>query len=192
MEKSEMEDFPQQLSFEEFAQQFSQLLLRYLQRYVGDRVAADDLLQETLIRIARGFSDFAGRASMKTWAFSIATRVAADYFRNPDHRRHIVEVSEADDLPGTDLPIDERIVVDEMNTCVRQVVDSLPDDYRAALVLHDLEGLTVEQTAAICGCSLATVKIRIHRARQRLRKALQQQCEFYRDTDSVLRCDRKP
>jgi RNA polymerase sigma-70 factor (ECF subfamily) len=187
-----MEDSPQQLSFEELAQQISQPLLRYLQRYVGDRAAADDLLQETLLRIARGLTDFAGRASMKTWAFSIATRVAADYFRKPEHRLRIVEVCEADDLPDTDFPIDERIVLDEMNTCVRAVVDSLPDDYRAALVLHDLEGQTAEQTAEICGCSLATVKIRIHRARQRLRKALQQQCEFYRDTDSVLRCDRKP
>ena len=153
-----MENVHQQVSFEEYAQHFSQPLLRYLQRYVGDQVAADYLLQETLIRIARGLSDFAGRASMKTWAFSIATRVAADYFRNPKHRGHIVEVSEADDLPDTDRTIDERVVVDEMNACVREVVDSLPDDYRAALVLHDLEGLAVEQTAQICGCSLATVK----------------------------------
>lgn len=97
----------------------------------------------------------------------------------------------ADDLPDTERPIDERVVVDEMNACVRQVIDSLPGDYRAALVLHDLEGLTAEQTAEICGCFLATAKIRIHRARDRLRKALQLQCEFYRDTDSVLRCDRK-
>ena len=74
----------------------------------------------------------------------------------------------------------------------RIVIDSLPDDYRAALVLHDLEGLSVEQTAEICGCSLPTAKIRTHRARHRLRKALQQQCDFYRDADDVLQCDRKP
>jgi RNA polymerase sigma-70 factor, ECF subfamily len=84
------------------------------------------------------------------------------------------------------------VVVDEMNACVRQVIESLPDDYRAALVLHDLEGLSVEQTAEICGCSLPTAKIRIHRARHRLRKALQRQCDFYHDPEAVLRCDRKP
>jgi predicted DNA-binding protein (UPF0251 family) len=65
------------------------------------------------------------------------------------------------------------------------------NDYRAALVLRDLEGLSVQQTAKICGCSVATAKIRIHRGRERLRKALQQQCDFYRDGESVLRCDRK-
>jgi RNA polymerase sigma-70 factor (ECF subfamily) len=152
---------------------------------------ADDLLQETLIRIARGLPAFAGRASVKTWAFSIATRVAADYFRTPNRRIHVVEVDETTDLPDTDRAIDEQVVVDEMNGCVRQVIDSLPEDYRVALVLHDLEGVNAQQVAEICGCSLATAKIRIHRARNRLRGALQQQCEFYRDGDDVFRCDRK-
>jgi RNA polymerase sigma-70 factor (ECF subfamily) len=187
-----MEHSRQQVSFEDLAQKLSQPLLRYLRRFVGDQAVADDLLQETLIRIARGLPSFAGRASVKTWAFSIATHAAVDYLRKPDRRLHIVEISEADDFPDTERSIDERVIVDEMNACVRQVVDSLPEDYRAALVLHDLEGLTVEQTAEICDCSLATAKIRIHRARHRLRQALQQQCEFYRDSDSVLRCDRKP
>lgn len=187
-----MEPSVQQPTFEELAQDLSQALLRFLQRYVGDRSIADDLLQETLIRIARGLPDFGRRASVKTWAFAIASRVAADYFREPGRRLHIVQVDEAVDLPDADRMIDERVVVDEMNACVRQVIDSLPEDYRAALVLHDLEGLTAQQIAEIGGCSVATAKIRIHRARLRLREALQQQCEFYRDSDNVFRCDRKP
>jgi RNA polymerase sigma-70 factor (ECF subfamily) len=68
----------QQQSFDALARELSQPLLRYLRRCVGDQAVAEDLLQETLIRIARGLPEFAGRASVKTWAFSIATRVAAD------------------------------------------------------------------------------------------------------------------
>jgi RNA polymerase sigma-70 factor (ECF subfamily) len=83
------------------------------------------------------------------------------------------------------------IEVDEMNTCVRGIIDGLPSDCRTALVLHDLEGLTAAETARVCGCSLATAKIRIHRARRRLRQALEMQCTFYRDRDGVVRCDRK-
>ena len=83
------------------------------------------------------------------------------------------------------------MVIDEMNSCVREVIESLPEDYRAALVLHDLQGLTAAATAEACDCSLATAKIRIHRARARLRKALGEECEFYRDDDGVFRCDRK-
>jgi len=178
-------------SFDALAQELSQPLLHYLRRCVGNQAVAEDLLQETLIRVAKGLPDFAGRASVKTWAFSIATHVAADHFRTPRGRAKIIEVDEAADLPDPDRALDERVVVDEMNTCVRQVIDSLPQDYRAALVLHDLEGLNAQQVAEICGCSLATAKIRIHRARDRLRKALQQECEFYRDGDDVFRCDRK-
>jgi len=166
-------------------------VLRYLTRYVGDPAVAEDLLQETLIRIARGLPGFEGRASVKTWALSIATRVAADHFRQPVNRVHIVEVDESKDVPDRDRNVDQQLVIDEMNACVRQVIDSLPVDYRAALVLHDLEGLTAEQTAEISGCSLPTAKIRIHRARLRLREALQEQCTFYHDSDKVLRCDRK-
>ncbi len=176
---------------EQVAKELSGPLLRFLGRYAGNPAIADDLVQETLIRVARGLPSFDGRASLKTWAFSIATRVAADHFRQPAHRAHIVELDEAPEQPAPDLMIDERLVIDEMNACVRQVIDSLPEDYRAALVLHDLEGLTAAQTAEVCGCSIPTTKIRIHRARLRLKEALQRECDFYRDKDNVLRCDRK-
>ena len=178
-------------SAERVAEELSEPLLRFLGRYAGNPAVADDLLQETLIRITRGLPTFAGRASLKTWAFSIATRVAADHFRQPAHRVQIVEVDESLELSDRDIAVDQRLVVDEMNACVRRVIDSLPDAYRAALILHDLEGLSAEQTAEISDCSLASAKIRIHRARLRLKEMLKEQCEFYRDPDSVFRCDRK-
>jgi RNA polymerase sigma-70 factor (ECF subfamily) len=174
------------------AAELSEPLLRYLKRYVGEPAVAQDLLQETLIRIDRGLPNFEGRASLKTWAFSIATRVAADHFRKPANRVRIVDVDETADLSDADRSVDQRLVIDEMNSCVREVIDSLPEDYRAAIVLHDLEGLTAVETAEVSGCSVATAKIRIHRARLRLRKALERECVFYRDDDNVLRCDRKP
>lgn len=177
--------------FASLAAELSPALRRYLRRYAGDDGLADDLLQETLIRMARGLADFEGRASVKTWAFAIATRAAADHFRSPAHRAAIVELDEAEDVADPARGVDEQRAVDEMNACIRRVIDSLPEDYRAALVLHDLEGLTAREAADVCGASVATVKIRIHRARQRLREALGRQCDFYRDGDDVLRCDRK-
>lgn len=184
--------FANQRTFEEISRELAQPILRYLMRYVGERALAEDLLQETLLRMARGLSSFAGRASVKTWAFSIATRVATDHFRRPERRALVVELDEAAETIDPERRIDERVVVDEMSKCIRQVIDSLPDAYRAALILHDLEELTAEQTAEICGASVDAVKIRIHRARQRLKEALKKQCEFYRDETGVFRCDRKP
>lgn len=178
-------------SFERMAVELSPSLSRYLRRYVGDPATADDLLQETLIRMAKGLPEFEGRSSPKTWAFAIATRVAADHFRSPGRRLGIVDVEEADEVPDPARLIDEQLVVDEMNTCIRQVIDSLPEDYRAAVVLHDLEGLSAGQIADICGASLATVKIRIHRARKRLKEALDKQCDFFHDSENVFRCHRR-
>ena len=168
-------------------------LLRYLERLVGNRATARDLLQETLSRIASGLPGFEGRSSVRTWSFSVATRVAADHFRRPENRAQIAQIIDVGELAeaSDEVETDERLIVDEMNACVRAVIDGLPADYRAALVLHDLEELTAAETARVCGCSVDTAKIRIHRARQRLRQALEAECCFYRDRRGAVRCDRK-
>ncbi len=179
------------LVFEDVAQELSDPLRRYLERLVGNRATADDLVQETLMKIARALPEFEGRSSVKTWAFTIATRLATDHFRRPHSRAKMVEIDASEPVLVGDVAIDQRIVIDEMNSCVREVIESLPEDYRMALVLHDLEGQTAAQTAEIVGCSLATAKIRIHRARLRLKEALNRQCDFYRDENDVFRCDRR-
>lgn len=178
-------------SLEAVLADMAQPVLRYLERFVGDPALARDLQQETLIKISRGYEAFAGRSSVKTWAFAIANRVAADYYRAPEHQAQIVGLDEASDVASEEAPIDSSLIEQEMNHCIRQVIDSLPDTYRAALILHDLEGMSIEQTALICDCTLATAKIRIHRARGRLREALNNKCAFYHDDEGVYRCDRK-
>jgi RNA polymerase sigma-70 factor (ECF subfamily) len=178
-------------SFEDVEASLAEPLRRYLRRMVGDPSLAEDLHQETLLRIARGLSGYEGRASVKNWAFAIATRVVADHFRKPEASRELLAIDEAEPVPDGGAPLEQRLVADEMNACIREVIDSLPPDYRAALVLHELEGVTATTAAEILGCSLPTAKIRIHRARRRLKDALERECEFYHDENDVLRCDRK-
>lgn len=179
------------LRADDVAAELSDALRRYLRRYTGDDALAEDLLQETLIRVTHGLAALREHGRVKTWAFTIATRVAAEHFRKTASRSPVVEMEESLALEDPAPGVDERLVVDEMNGCVRRTIDTLPADYRAALVLHDLEGLSAAQAAEVCACSLATMKMRIHRARARLRQALQAECELYRDGDNVLRCDRK-
>ena len=177
-------------AFQDVVRELSPSLRSYLERMVGDPATAEDLLQESLIKISKGLAAFEGRSSLKTWAYTIATRVAIDYSRRPDQRRNMVELDEAQEPWDPHANISEAFIVDEMNACIREVIDSLPEDYRAALVLHDLEGLTAQETADVCSTSLATAKARIHRGRKRLEKALERACTFYTD-DEILRCDRK-
>ena len=184
-----MNQEPSRIVFEDVVEELSEPLRRYLERLVGNRATADDLLQETLLKIARALPRFEGRSSVKTWAFTIATRVATDHFRRPQNRARMVAVDETTHIDDTET--EQRLVIDEMSSCVREVIDSLPEDYRTALVLHDLEGQTAAQVAEIAGCSLATAKIRIHRGRRRLKQALNEECTFYRDDENVFRCDRK-
>jgi RNA polymerase sigma-70 factor (ECF subfamily) len=181
---------PRDISFEKVIEDLGPLLRSYLVRMAGDPVVADDLFQEMSIKIAQGLPAFEGRSTVKTWAFKIAHRVCIDFFRKSSSRKSFLEFRE-EEHPTSEIDHDEAIVIGEMNDCIRDVVDSLPPDYRTALVLHDLEGMTGEEVARICECSLATAKIRIHRARKRLRAALSDQCRFYRDRDQILRCDRK-
>ncbi len=180
-----------QIAVEDAVDKLAQPVFDYLRRYCGDADLAEDLAQDTLIRVAGSLSNFKGQSTLKTWAFTIATRVACDHFRRTTRSITEVRLDDDADLIDMDNGVVQRLVVDEMNACVREVIDSLPEDYRVALVLRDLEGLSVAEVAEVSGCSLATAKIRIHRARKRLQESLGRECEFYKDPDDVLRCDRK-
>ena len=79
-----------------------------------------------------------------------------------------------------------------MNECIRGLVDELPENYRAVLVLSDLEGFTNAEISEVLGISLETVKIRLHRARLALKKSMDRVCDLYRDERNELSCDRKP
>lgn len=186
-----MNRVPEHPTLDAAARELASSILHFLERYVGNRAVAEELLQETLIRMNKGLPSFVGRSSVKTWAFSIASRAAADYLRHRDRKTNIIALDTIEEPIDPERGIDERVVVDEMNECIRAVIDSLPEPYRAALILHDLEGLSAEQTSEVCKCSVSTAKIRIHRARNRLKEALAKQCGFYRDEENVFRCDRK-
>jgi RNA polymerase sigma-70 factor (ECF subfamily) len=182
---------PPELSFEDVANELSPFLSHYLQRVVQDRGIAEDLLQQTLMRIARGLPDFDGRSSVKTWAYTIATRTAMDHFRKSGSEPPLVDESEAAGVEDGAPTPEQRLALEQMNACVREIIAGLPEEYRTAILLHDFSGLSARDTAAACGCSEANAKVRIHRARAKLKAALQKECTLYHDEDSVLRCHRR-
>ncbi len=87
--------------------------------------------------------------------------------------------------------LDERVIRGEMNACIREVIDTLPANYRTCIVLSDLEDLSDAEIAEVLGLSLQAAKIRLHRARARLRERLEASCVFYRDERNEVACDRK-
>jgi RNA polymerase sigma-70 factor (ECF subfamily) len=83
------------------------------------------------------------------------------------------------------------VIQKEMSECINEYIDNLPPDYKTVIVLSEMEGLANKEIAEILGTSLGNVKIRLHRARAKLKSILNKACEFYYTDKSTLACDRK-
>lgn len=189
----------QPLNFASVFHQYQQPIYKYLLRMTQNPVEAEDLTQETFIRVHRSLPTFLGEASLGTWLYRIATNVSFDHFRRTSTRQAKVSLSfEETDLDRkwvmaetTSSP--EQLAADqsEMSACVEKFIDRLPPPYRAVLVLHDLQGLKNREIAEVLECSLSTVKIRLYRGRTKLRAALNAGCDFAHDERNVFVCEPK-
>ena len=142
--------------------------------------------------------------SFSTWVYRIATHVALDRLRSRGLKEGLRRLSTGEDeiagaLPDTNAWSGEEkpeatqtLAREEMNACIRGVVEELPENYRAVLVLSEFEGLRDREIAEIVGDSLGAVKIRLHRGRAKLKAALETKCTFHRDERDVFGCEPKP
>ncbi|HXE96034.1 MAG TPA: sigma-70 family RNA polymerase sigma factor [Dongiaceae bacterium] len=187
----------QQTDFDAVYQEYQPRIQRYLTRLSGETEAAD-LTQTVFLKVSRSLNGFRGESSLATWIYRIATNTAHDHAASSLARQIGAELLFADDGSVDDHPdssslgTDREYIRREMNACIRGVVDRLPENYRTALLLSEFEEFTNAEIAAILYISLDTVKIRLHRGRAALRKAMECQCSFYHDEHSELMCDRKP
>ena len=172
---------------------------RHLLAMVRDPEAAEDLTQETYGRALGQVDSLRDPKAGLAWLYRIATNAALDRIRRKapstvpfdDVVVGEVEAAAGQERPGISL-IEEALERSEMSECIQDYLQGLADDYRVAILLHDVHGLTNPEVAALVGCSLPTAKIRVHRAHERLRDTLQGVCEFHIDDRGVLVCGRKP
>lgn len=185
--------------FDAIFNEYHPRIQRYLSRIVGP-IEAEDLSQEVFDKINRGLSGFHGRSSLSTWIYRIATNVAIDRSRSAASKyesAHDAFEDEAAHVPArpsalrTAPATDKLVIRKEMGDCINEYIDSLPPNYRTVIVLNELEGFTNREIAEILDLSLDNVKIRLHRARTKLKKALQEGCNFYYTEENILACDRK-
>lgn len=187
--------------FQQIYRGFQPKIVRYLTRLVGEQ-EAEDLAQEVFVKVAQGLENFRGEAQLSTWIYRIATNAALDRLRSPAFQRLAEkrpfgdsttegEENVDDRAVKKDPSVEQKLIRKEMNECIRDFIENLPESYRAVLTLSELEGLKNAEVAEILGITLDTVKIRLHRARANLRKELQNHCSFYRDEQNELACDLK-
>jgi RNA polymerase sigma-70 factor (ECF subfamily) len=163
-------------------------ILRYLTRLVGPD-EAEDVSQEVFSKISRSLGEFRGDA-LSSWVYRIATNAATDRMRRTSAHPSITE-DEDISLPDPGDSAEQQVIRGEMSACVRDLTNELPDSYRTVLVLSEIEGLKDAEIAEVVGATVQAVKIRLHRARARLRQIMEERCRFYRDGENTLLCDRK-
>jgi RNA polymerase sigma-70 factor, ECF subfamily len=186
--------------FEDIYAGFHGKIVRYLTRLVGE-ADAEDLAQETFVKVGQALEGFRGDAQLHTWVYKIATNTAFDKLRSPSLREtshdpasieSIVSIKDVDFWAGRKrLGVEQQAIREEMSSCVRDVISQLPNNYLTAIVLSDLEGFKDNEIAEVLGLTLSATKIRLHRARARLKKDLSSYCVFYRNEENELACDRK-
>lgn len=151
---------------------------------------AEDAVQETFLRAYRGIDSLRDPLALTTWLYRIATRVCIDLIRNQSRATSSESETELDELEDLDSPPLHQVVERaDMSSCVQVYIDGLSDGYRSVILMHDLEGLTSAEIASALGLTLATVKMRLHRARLRLRAQLEADCALTHDERNVLVCE---
>jgi RNA polymerase sigma-70 factor (ECF subfamily) len=158
-------------TWEEVAREYGRFIYTVAYRLTGNHEEAQDLVQEVLLRVRRGLATYQP-GSMEGWLSRIATNAFLDDVRRK--KRRPVEALPEDAervLPGA-LPADEALAAANLPDHIQDALRDLPEDYRAAVVLCDVVGLTYEEIAASLDVPIGTVRSRIHRGRVQLREVL--------------------
>jgi len=132
---------------------------------------AEDVLQDTLISIAKHLGEFEGRSSLSSWVFAL-TRSACTRKRRGLKNRPPVSDERVAETPAHARDPEARAADQELASALSRALDGLSDDHREVILLRDIEGLSAPQAASSLGISVDALKSRLHRAREALRISL--------------------
>lgn len=151
---------------------------------LGEREDAEEVAQDVFIRIYKALPKFRGDSEFTTWMYRIAMNLARNKYRYNKSRGANKKISMQETVDENDnrtliqvpeprLAPDDEVDLDEFQKDVMREIDNLPPLYRDALVLRNVEEMSYEQIADVLGCKLGTIKSRIARAREELRRRLE-------------------
>ena len=142
-------------------------LFRYAYRMVGERDAAEDIVQEAYLRLWRQARRWRPEAPVRAWLFRVGGNLAIDTLRRRRHTSEM-EADHAEAAPGIEVRLAEK----EQVRMVQRLVSELPERQRTALVLCRLEGMSMAEAGLVLGCSVGAVESLLSRARQQLRSRM--------------------
>lgn len=161
-------------AFEELVRRHADRLYAVVLRFVADADEAEEVTQEAFIRAWRGIGGFDGRSRFFTWLYRIGINEA----KRRSEREHAgraarsIEDSPIEDAPDWSEAPEARAEQRDLRRVLEEAVRALPPEYRAPLILRDVEGLSTEEAAEVMELGEAAFKSRLHRARLAVRRAV--------------------
>ncbi|MCS6874820.1 MAG: sigma-70 family RNA polymerase sigma factor [Pyrinomonadaceae bacterium] len=166
-------------AFDKLVVKHIQDIYKFLLRITGDSEEAYDLTQETFLKAIKGIKSFRGDADLKTWLFRIAINLSNSRFRWLQKRKNFTVLSfDQEDIDWNNLASketenpEEKTLQKEREKILLEALMAIPKNFREAIILRDVEGFSYEEISEILQVNLGTVKSRIARGREELRKYL--------------------
>ncbi len=168
-------------AFAEIVRRYRNPITNYLYRFLNDYEEGVDLAQETFVRVYFALDRYHTEYAFSTYIYRIATNLAISELRKRKRRKlvsltgffHYGDDEEEDFQPPDEKPLpDVNLVENEQSKMIARAIATLPEKYRAPIVLREIEGKTYEEVAAILELGLGTTKSRISRARGLLKEKL--------------------
>ena len=181
-------------AFAALVDKYGPSLLRLAQLYVSSRAVAEEVVQETWLAVLTGIERFEGRSSLKTWLFRILTNKAKTRGQREGRTLPVSSLASDGDEDQTAVAVErfarggawatpprgvpeERLLAGETRARVEQAISALPPNQRAVITLRDVEGLSAEEACNVLGLSETNQRVLLHRARAKVRTALERYLE---------------
>jgi len=182
------------MEFWDIYDQYYTKVRKFILTLVKDEWMADDLIQETFLKIQNNLKDLKDPSKLSSWIFRIAYNLCQDHFRQLKRSRKETRIDQEgmedfkESLIQKGPDIQKELEQRQMGKCVQDQINLLPESMRTVLLLFDIMEFNHQEIADILGSTVKNVKVRLHRARKKLKPILEEKCAFERDERNVLVC----
>ncbi|MEB3103746.1 RNA polymerase sigma factor SigW [Ferviditalea candida] len=168
-------------AFSELVDLYTDKIFHLANRMLGNRQEAEDIVQETFLRVYKNLGKYDPNQKFSTWIYRIATNLCIDRLRRRKHQYSLdAEVADgegidwhamlASDEPGPE----QRLILSEIQLQMRKAIEALPEKYKSVVILRYLHDLSLQEISEILDIPVTTIKTRVHRGREFLRRKLEQ------------------
>ncbi|AZA11170.1 RNA polymerase sigma factor SigE [Corynebacterium gerontici] len=172
-------------SWSELVAEHADDVYRLAFRLSGNQQDAEDLTQETFMRVFRSLKNYQP-GTFEGWLHRITTNLFLDMVRHRAKIRMEALPEDYERVPGTEMTPEQAFAVSNLDPVLQGALDELSPDFRVAVVLCDVVGLSYEEIAATLGVKMGTVRSRIHRGRSQLRAHLEQAAQQSEDAQLLI------